>query len=70
MLDAVMWMDGGMEINSSTRTSLSGEAFHNLETHPPVIQVSPDEPRNMRKGLERLMEWLNEREQKATRPRD
>ena len=53
---------------SSTRVSLSGEAFHDIETHPPVIQVSPDEPRNARKGLERLMEWLNKKEP-ATAPR-
>jgi len=53
---------------SSTRVSLSGEAFHDIETRSPVIQVSPDEPRNARKGLERLMEWLNKKEL-ATAPR-
>lgn len=54
---------------SSTRVSLSGECFHDLETTPPVIQVSSDQPRNARKGLERLMAWLNDRELK-TPPRE
>lgn len=50
---------------SSTRVSLSGEAYHDLEVRPPVITVSDDQPRNARKGLERLMAWLNEREMKT-----
>ncbi len=51
---------------SSTRVSLSGECFHDLETTPPVIQVSSDQPRNARKGLERLVECLNKKEPAAT----
>jgi len=57
---------------SSTRTALSGANWHNIEDNKPTIRVSTpsasqEQPTNMRRGLERLMSWLNEKELKTSR---